>query len=326
MQIAAAKTGLQTKKKGMVFLNYKEFKQEVITQIKVQLGEKFLVEIHEVPKNNGLIKEGIIIRSETKNISPTFYLKEHYALYESGQTISQIARGILKSYHEMDLSKWNVEQFTELHEARSHICYKLVNYEKNKKLLEDVPYVPVMDLAVVFYYRAEHQENGPATVLIHEKHRKDWGLTVAQLYKIAKDNMVKILPPQFLMMSDIVREAIPPEELQADFPENMDAEYDDMNRTMYILTNDERYLGASCILYPDILERIAYRLDSNLIILPSSIHECIIMPDSGRFTIKTLQELVVEMNQNFLHPEEMLSDEVYYYQRKTKVLKMGENE
>lgn len=70
------------------------------------------------------------------------------------------------------------------------IKMKLINYEKNKELLEKVPHVRVPDLAVVFMAVLKSEYNdGFATILIHNSHLDFWNMTTEDLYELAKANM-----------------------------------------------------------------------------------------------------------------------------------------
>lgn len=298
-------------------MNYEVFKQAVTEQIQQQLGSGVWVEIHQIPKNNGLVKEGMIIRSSQKNISPTFYLKEYFQMYESGKPLARIVNMMAEEYRSSHLKDWKTEFFTELEIARQHICYKIVNFEENRQQLKEVPYVPFLDLAIVFYYKVDQEISGGATILIQDKHRQSWGITIDELHQIAKENTIKKLPSVFMPMLEVIRDIADTEGLPSNFEGETGEEGDDM---MYVLTNQDKYLGAGCILYPNVLKDIAEKLKSNLFILPSSIHECIIMPDAGKFTTKTLGELVTDMNEHFLNKEEVLSNKVYYYHAEEEII------
>ena len=89
---------------------------------------------------------------------------------------------------------------------------------------------------------------------------------------------------------------------------------------MYVLTNKEKLQGASTILYPDVLSTFADRKNANLWLLPSSIHEWIIICDDGNMNRETLSEMIQEVNGSQLAVDEILSDHPYYYNRTTKVL------
>ena len=91
----------------------------------------------------------------------------------------------------------------------------------------------------------------------------------------------------------------------------------------YILTNPSKHFGAATLLYPGVLQQLSDNAQSNLFILPSSIHELLLMRDNGEVNAAELQAMVMEVNQETVDPEDLLSDEVYYYDGKAHTLSMA---
>ncbi len=91
---------------------------------------------------------------------------------------------------------------------------------------------------------------------------------------------------------------------------------------MYVLTNEEKFYGAAVLLYPHVLAHLGTLLKRNFFVLPSSVHECILVPDQGHYTRFELMKMVREGNQNQVEEEEILSYQVYYYDRKREALVM----
>ena len=196
-----------------------------------------------------------------------------------------------------------MKNFTKIKNA---ICFSLVNREKNQEVLSNHPYIEVLDLAMLFYYkRAKGFEEG-AIVTIREEDRKRWGVTLEELYEVALLNTNKLLPNIFRTIEQVINDITKEEQL----PSPCD---DETRERMYVLTNEEQYLGAGTILYPDVLQEIYQRLGVGFFVLPSSVHEVIIMPDTGGVTASNLQSLVTEMNEQFLEADEVLSNSIYRY-------------
>ncbi len=88
---------------------------------------------------------------------------------------------------------------------------------------------------------------------------------------------------------------------------------------MKVLTNSKRSSGAVCILYPGVLEEVAAeRMGGDFYIIPSSVHEVILLPDDGRLLEENLKEMIFEVNRTKVDPEEVLSDNLYYYDAERK--------
>ena len=92
---------------------------------------------------------------------------------------------------------------------------------------------------------------------------------------------------------------------------------------MYVASNSDKLNGSSVILYRDMLKNFAESHDvEKLYILPSSLHEVIIIPDDANMEkdIQMLNEMVVSVNCTQVQPEEILSDHVYVYEYSTDTL------
>ena len=85
---------------------------------------------------------------------------------------------------------------------------------------------------------------------------------------------------------------------------------------MYVLSNNQRNYGAVSILYEGLLKDIGERLQEDYYVLPSSVHEVIIVPESNSPGQEELEHMIVEINETQVEPEEVLSDRAYYYSRK----------
>ena len=313
-------------------LSMQDFCKKVKTALQNELEENRVVRISEVPKNNGIVLHGVSIFEPGVNITPTIYLEEYLKRYNEGETLAALIREIksILRRNAMDES-FDISLFTDLEKAKRRIVYKLVNVPKNQNLLKEVPYIPYLDMAIVFYYLLEDQEvGGYATILIQKTHLKHWDINVQELYSYAIANTERLLPPVMEnleeMMHDILRQEFGdfkkkknpwnpewPEEVSVDdLLEDVLGERHGV--PMYVLTNKYRYYGAACILYPNLLKKIYEELHCSFYILPSSIHEVIILPDLGIEAEDNMLDMVREVNETEVKAQEVLSDSIYYYQ------------
>ena len=134
-------------------MNYEEFKEQLLFHVQNQFSEDTSVRIQEVQKNNGLILDALIINEPEVNISPTIYINPIFKDYEKEPTDKEfeiIVRDIVKTYydHKNDLNL-DIHIFDQFDEIKEHIVYRLINYEKNRELLSEVPHIPYLDLAIV---------------------------------------------------------------------------------------------------------------------------------------------------------------------------------
>lgn len=299
-------------KKGSSAMGYETFKKELLEVLQEMTGDKTRVSMGKVEKNNGVMLDGLMIHQENSNMAPMFYPAEFYEKWEEGDSMENLAEEILESAEEQrNAVKFSLKDFEDYKVARKNIYYKLINYKMNEKRLEKMPHIKYLDLAVVFYYRVEGGSFHGATVLIREQNLENWGISKRRLLEDAVINSSKKMPYTLQGMEALI----------AELTGNESEPFKD-DELMYVLTNKEKYFGAAVILYPHALNRIAGLLKNNFYILPSSVHECILVPDLGQYSRTELKRMVKEVNENQVEEEEILSYEVYYYNREKEALMM----
>ena len=178
------------------------------------------------------------------------------------------------------------------------IWYHLLNYERNEELLGRIAHIPYLDLAIIFSIKEE--EEGPRRMITQEK-AKD----LERLEELAAVNTPRSCPACFHPLDDVIRG------LEAEMGIMLHREPSRL--PMYLLTNAQKFLGASVILYPGLLHRLGSQLEEDFYILPSSVHECILVPESAGCGREELREMVRSVNDTQVPPQEILSYQVYYY-------------
>jgi len=268
-----------------------------------------MLSVYTAEKNNGVKRQGITIAQKGINISPTIYLEEYYEKYLNGCSIEGVAKDVLRLYHEVRLQKsWDEEKISSYKEIESKIVYRLVNLEANFNLLKEIPYVAYLDLAVIFYAMLEINEHGTACMLIRNEHLEMWEVTANDIYNKAKENTWKLLPSEFHTMRAMMEEY------------NKKGSYVGMD-ILHVLTNKIRSFGAAAILYEGVLEMVGDFLEDNYYVLPSSVHEVIIVSETeAPWGGAGLSEMVKEINHTQVDEEDILSDTAYYYDREKKKL------
>lgn len=282
-------------------MTYDQFIEAVETRIKEVVDTEITVGVHTAEKMNGVTKKGIVLSKKGVNVSPTIYLEEYFGQYQHGKSVEQIAYDILSLYREVKCEQsWDVDKIQTFSMIENKIIYRVIHYEKNIELLKNVPYVRFLDLAITFCVLLEVTEHGTATMMVRNEHMDMWGVNKELLYENACKNTEKLLPYSFQTMNAVVEEL-------TGMPVY---EEDDV---LYVLTNCIRSFGAASILYRDRLKYIGEYLQENYYILPSSVHEVILVPESIAPFRGTLNKMVEEINETQVEEEEILSDHAYYY-------------
>lgn len=300
---------------------YEVFLETVRQKLQQDFGSDYRLDIHSVPKNNGVTLDGLSIFAPGSRMAPTIYLTPYYEQFQQQlMGLDEICADIRRLFSINPLpSGICIDQLADLEEMRSKIMMKLIHTASNKELLADVPHIPYLDLSIVFYLFLEHNETGQMTALIHHNHTSAWNVSERDLLHLAMDNTPRCFPSQIRSMTDILKDIarqnldnVPDEDiLNCLFSGN------DQTSSLYLLTNESGIYGAVCMLYRNVLKNFANLLNRDLIIIPSSIHEVLLTPLEEDLSYEELNSMVITINQTEVSPEDQLSNHVYRYDRKS---------
>lgn len=291
---------------------YSEFLDSVEQLLQDILGERYVVERQSITQNNGVVLDGISILHQEESLAPVIYLRQYFEEYTNGMELSEIIKEIMKIYENSTLSLPGcIPKFETFEAAKGWIVYRLIRREGNELILADVPYTPYLDLAIVYYLLVDTGEMGQVTALIHNQHVNGWGVTKEVVHEWATRNTPKLLPALIQPIGDIIREYGLNKELAEEMKES------EISSPFFVLSNPGGLYGAACMLYDGVLRNFAEEKGEDIIILPSSLHEVLLLPKSGWEEYEELQMMVREINRTL--PEEIvLSDHIYIYRKETR--------
>ena len=250
------------------------------------------IQLAEVRKNNGLLLHGISIYAPGSIMAPTIYIDGYI---QNGYSVEQICDEVTEIYEENGIKDMPKPDFEDFSKICGKICMQLVNAEKNRELLEKLPHRIVHDMAVIYYILLGRDAQRTAVVKITNDLAALWGVDEEELNRYARHNTksllhVTVTPLQRILFEtkedrDARRRAASTEELMMEIVQDPDWQ-------MYIMTNKQNYYGAVNILYQDVLKIVAEKLNANLYILPSSVHEVLIVPESSNTSAEELYQMV----------------------------------
>ena len=271
-------------------MSFEEFIEDILKEIRLKMGDAFQIGKRDVIKNNDVKQTGIEVIKEEANIGPCVYLDELYRKYESDgmrfdEIVDKVHRLILK--HEEDTPDVDLAGFRSWETVCENIFPKLVNAEQSKELLAKIPHRNFMDLAVVYYAVArDHEQKDIGTILIYNGHMEIWGQEEENLYRTAMMNMCVDGEADFTDIRTIVERMT-----GISFPDN-----DSQDTDMYVLTNSRRCFGAAEILDKRTLRMVADQVGDRFIVLPSSVHETLVMPSKDESEYEELAHMVRMVN------------------------------
>ena len=172
------------------------------------------------------------------------------------------------------------------------------------------------DLAVLFYILVSNDGEGTATITVRNNMFELWGVSEDDLFKIALINTQRLFRGSVMSMASVMMELLSDRLDEENTKEFYDMVVSDKDMVpMYVCTNTQKINGAGVLLYKDLLKEFAERTGSDFYILPSSVHETLLVPVSKDMDVEYLRNMVREVNATQVAPEEVLSDNVYVYHR-----------
>lgn len=269
--------------------------EKLLESLREELGEGYKVDSTKVRKNNGLTLTGVTIRKDGEDIAPTIYVDDMFKRFGS---VEEVCEKVLSTYRENADSGVDTKDLFTKERILSNLYYRVIGKKSNEEFLKDKPYKDLLDLVAVYVYRLS-MNNGQGSVTVTKPLMESLGITEEELEQAVADRKEEF---ETVQISDMLKQ----------LASSMPVELPDEDVPMYVISTKDRLFGASVLLSTSVFKELAERLDKNLLIIPSSVHEVIAIPDTGD-SISYLTQMVKEVNQTQLAPDEVLSDSVYRY-------------
>ena len=312
-------------------MNLEEFTEHVAEKLKKKMPQLEIKTVQQ-KKNNGVFKSGIcmgkIKNGEGWSASPIVYLDDIYSRVQKMEQIEILVDKMINFYEtevKKDIDFSNISKFRDYEKVKPHLYPKLISAKENKGLLSEVPHKNILDLSLVYYLRCDSGETGEiATSLVKNRQLEIWGVDVKQLHRDAFQNAKKetVFFPLGSWLVFLNETAMLEFGKQLPHIEEIGEIRDSK---MYVLRNKNGMYGASALFCQNVCDKIADLLQCNFYLLPSSIHEWILMPErewqDGEVSLHELSEMVRTVNQEKVNPEEVLSDHAYYYDIQEKAFR-----
>lgn len=297
-------------------MTIEEFTEALKKEIQGIAGKNSRVKINYVQKNNIGQVPSLNILEKGVSVLPNFYLKDLYEAFQgTGIGIAELAKKLVRIHYE-NIAYPGQEiaaQFQKVVDFRSRLFFRLIHYERNRELLERIPHIKVLDMALVYYMLVYDDHERVGSIRMDDTVFQYFGWDVEELYQEVIANTERLFPERDTTFSKLVEEMADAAIREAGISEKDLPDFFWKEKYPIVITNTGGINGAAVIVYPGLLQKIAKQVGYNLFILPSSIHECLALPDNGEFFLENLEEMVAAVNQESVSPEEFLSDHVYYY-------------
>lgn len=309
-------------------MDYEIFKEVVAEKFRDYLPEdmkNMRMDINRFNKVNRTL-DGITffdLQERESHASPTIYMNDMYEEYKNTNdlegTLLHAAAGVAKAMQEV--RNMFPEMGIDFSDAKEKIVFQLINTEQNQEMLNGMPNRPFQDLSIIYRYVVEIDKRGVMSMPIHHSLAEHLGFSEEQLFQIAVKNTRRLMPPKVGNMNEIMMEILAKEGLPTEMAEAFIDEIPE-DKMLWVITNEQGLNGAVSMLYEDNLQELAKKLDTDLYIMPSSIHEVIaVSADMG--DPEDLAAMVAEVNREQVELSERLSNQVYHYDKDLRKLTLA---
>lgn len=282
-------------------MTIEEFRKQIIEGLNERYSDAYDIIPQDVLKNNGRMYCGICIREAGKNIAPTIYLEDMYKRFDETGDMDELLDLIIEIKRDNSIDDvFEPNFYMQFDNIKDDLFVKLINHKNNMELLVDTPYREFLDMALVIYCDVTKQCGMLSSIMVKNNHVDVWKVDEDRLFEIAVNNTRKRGVKTFDMGKDLLNF------------EDEKVDEDDLVK-MIVLTNERGQCGASVMTFDSELDKYCKEFDSGLYIIPSSIHEVIIVPEDRVTDVKSLNSLIADVNRNELEWEDILSDHAYYY-------------
>ena len=333
-------------------MKYELFTEELTECIinMAEPGEE--VTVRKILKNNDTAFDSVTVKQPGCNMTPTLYFQDLKRSFDEGMQMDELARSVL-SFSRTGSGVWPAEDFDpgDYSYFRDKVMFRLVSSDRNRQYLRHRPHRGRLDLEIVYYYQCRIGKESMGTISVGDEDLNRWGISEEDIYRDALRNTPILNPPVICPITDLlnsftdpdgmpdlgapvrdmdpdgmpdlgapVRDADPDEGVDIGLPVYEPDLYGNAPVPLLVLTNESKYCGAACMLYEGLLRNLSDEIRSDLFIIPSSIHEVLLLPDEGEFSEEELSALVCEINAHFINPSEILSDHVYRFKHLSGIL------
>ena len=296
-----------------------QFYTNLTETLKENLGTDWTIELHtDVILNNGTTHIALILYKNGEKLHPQIYLERFFEDYKRGKTMKEILQDVMTTYEEAlkNINPDSLSGIEDWEQVKGRLAFRLLSKERNKETLENYVYKDFLDLAAIVTFCAEIDEQGVKAIRVTHDLAERWNVSEEEILQAAEENTESLFPVRMepildtlCRVADISRDDLPEEVLaEEDSPQIM------------VLTNYLGVNGATVLLYDSLLQQVYEKLGGKFIILPSSIHEVIVMPSASAPPAADSQKMVEQINRSAVKEEEILSDSVYLYDGEKVIL------
>ncbi len=307
-------------------MNYELFKEVVTEKFMDYMSEEFVdfkVDIHPVVKVNQTLDSINLIPTDDSEwkVAPTIYINTMYDHYKQCENLQEVIKSAADSMIQAFEEAPEMTPLLQFETAKENIVMVLINTEQNKEMLKNIPHREFQDLSIIYRWVVEKGRDGISSTILNNGLKEKLGMSEETLFKAAVENTKRIFPPTIKSMNEVILDMMKSDGMPGEIAQMM---VDDMpkDQMMYVISNNRGINGAASMLYENELHSLAEKLENDLYIMPSSIHE-VIAVSVNMGDPNELAQMVNEINIDQVALDERLSNQVYHYDKDLRKLTLA---
>jgi len=298
----------------------KDFVDKITKRLESMVGDTYNIVVREHVRVNDIKLYALNFLQKNQKCAKNIYLEPYYAVHQMGFSIEEMARKILdelndeKEYISM-LEGYSLIAINDFDEVKDNIVVRIVSQQYNQEFLKDKYYIPFLDLAIILYLIVDRDDIGISSIAITKQMVSNWNVSDEELKEVSNANMKRLFPARIKSLADVMLEEC--EQLQIESTEIMD-EVKNCEVEMYVLSTENSMNGAVLMLDDIIMKEFADEHGvEQVIIIPSSLHECMLVPkkDDMRLTEEHCLQMLRDANLGTVRREDLLSNNLYIYDK-----------
>lgn len=300
-------------------MDFKEFADKLEQNLKVALEEGPLgahVQRHEMEKMQGQSYTALTVVPADKNIGMNINVDAMYEQMQYGASYQNVLSHALSqaTAFVQDSPQFDVESLTDYEQTRTKLFVEVVGAERNAAMLNKLPHTQVEDMAIVYRIQVAEKDGEIASTPVSSQLMDAMGVTAEELHQDALANSAMLRPAKVQRLSELLAEmmGVPAEVTERSAP------------PLIVVTTEDKIKGACAMFYPEMMNQLAKEAGGDFFILPSSVHEVLVMPDNGEMSVEELKDMVASINGDVVEPVDVLTDQVYHYDAKERIFERGD--
>ena len=296
--------------------DYYGFLDEMVDKLQAvqnPFSSQFRVKVKDVEKANGMSYRGIEVSDQQVRMGVTINMDKHYKMYLGGKSVDEIADLVQQQVTDAFERRPDVDmsRLKDYESLCSNVMMEAVSREKNAEYLQNIPQFDMADLSIIYRLNVGRDRNHDiGVVTVDNQLLSSMGVSQDQFQKDVFEQVLAGEPPILKSLAEVM-------------DMNFMGDDSEPEGGLFLATNRDALYGASVIAIPGFLDQAADKLGGSFYILPSSVHEVLLLRNDEEVDVREMESMVQEINAAIVSPEEQLSDRVYHYDSQEKVFELA---